>query len=74
MQNDSTSYDSLADRPLPKWLLDQKTGMTTVQPVKSEPAKDHSLQISLLTTGIFILLAVAFLTVYFLRKHKKTTI
>jgi heme/copper-type cytochrome/quinol oxidase subunit 2 len=70
MQHDTLSYDSLNNRPLPKWLIDQKNGLTTIQPQKIEIKKDNSLKISFIATAIFILLAVVFLTVYFLKKYK----
>jgi heme/copper-type cytochrome/quinol oxidase subunit 2 len=70
MQNDTLSYDTLNNRPLPKWLIDQKTGLTTIQPQKIVMREDNSLKISFIVTAIFILLAVAILTVYFLKKHK----
>lgn len=70
MQRDTLSYDSLNNRPLPKWLIDQKNGLTTIQPQKIEIKKDNSLKISIIATAIFILLAVVFLTVYLLKKYK----
>ena len=70
MQNDTLSYDTLNNRPLPKWLIDQKEGMTTIQTQKIVMREDNSLKISFIVTAIFILLAVAILTVYFLKKHK----
>ena len=70
MQNDTLSYDTLNNRPLPKWLIDQKSGLTTIQPQKIVMREDNSLKISFIVTAIFILLVVAILTVYFLKKHK----
>ena len=70
MQNDTISYDTLNKRPLPKWLIDQKEGLNTIQPQKIVMRDDNSLKISFVVTSIFILLAVAILTVYFLKKHK----
>jgi heme/copper-type cytochrome/quinol oxidase subunit 2 len=70
MQNDTISYDTLNNRPLPKWLIDQKEGLNTIQPQKIVMRDDNSLKISFIVTSIFILLAVAILTVYFLKKHK----
>lgn len=67
---DSISYDSTDSRPLPKWLNDQKSGVNTIQPQKITMREDNSLKISLIATAFIILLAVAFLTVYILRKHK----
>jgi heme/copper-type cytochrome/quinol oxidase subunit 2 len=70
MQNDTISYDTLNNRPLPKWLIDQKEGLNTIQPQKIVMRKDNSLEISFIVTAIFILLMVAILTVYFLKKHE----
>ena len=71
MQKDTLSYDSLDSRPLPKWLVDQKTGVTTIQPEELVMKEDHSLKISIAVTVIFILLVVALLTLYINRRHKK---
>lgn len=71
MKQDTVGYDSLEVRPLPKWLTDQRDGLNTWQPQKLEMKEDHSLQISLISTGIVILITVVILTIYFLRKNKK---
>jgi heme/copper-type cytochrome/quinol oxidase subunit 2 len=68
---DTLSNDSLDSRPLPKWLVDQKSGLTTVQAEELVMREDNSLKISFFVTGIFILAFVTFLTIYFIRKHKK---
>jgi len=70
MQNDTISCDTVAIRPLPKWLNDQKSGVNTIQPQKFTMKQDNSLRISIISTGLIILLAVTFLTVYIIRKHK----
>ncbi len=70
MQSDSLSYDSLDSRPLPKWLIDQKSGITTIQPKEIVMKEDRSLRISIITTVTFIILVVAILTIYLNRKHK----
>ena len=70
MQNDTISYDSVAVRPLPKWLTDQKSGVNTLQPRKLSIREDNSLKNSVLATAILILVTVSFLTVYIIRKHK----
>jgi len=70
MQNDTISYDTLNNRPLPKWLIDQKEGLNTIQPQKIVMREDNSLKISFIVTGIFILMTVVILTVYFLKKNK----
>lgn len=71
MNQDTIGYDSLEARPLPKWLTDQRDGLNTYQPEKLEMKEDHSLQISLISTGILILITVVILTIYFLRKNKR---
>ena len=68
---DTLSNDSLDSRPLPKWLVDQKSGLTTIQAEELVMREDNSLKISFVVTGIFILAFVTFLTIYFIRKHKK---
>jgi heme/copper-type cytochrome/quinol oxidase subunit 2 len=70
MQTDTLAYDTLDSRPLPKWLIDQKSGITTIQAEEIVMKEDHSLKISLVVTFIFIILVVAFLTFYINRKHK----
>lgn len=71
MQEDSLKYDSLAERPLPRWLLDQKEGVTTYQPREIIVKEDHSLAVSFAGTGLIVLLIVALLTVYVLKIQKK---
>jgi heme/copper-type cytochrome/quinol oxidase subunit 2 len=71
MKQDTIAYDSLSARPLPKWLIDQRDGLNTYQPEKFEMKEDRTLQVSLISTGVVILLTVVFLTIYFLRKNKK---
>jgi len=70
MQDDSISTDTLNSRPLPKWLIDQKEGIATIQPQKIEMREDNSLKISFILTAILILLVVAISTVYVIRKHR----
>jgi len=70
LSNDLVAQDSLDSRPLPKWLVDQKSGLTTIQAEELVMREDNSLKISFLVTGIFILVFVTFFTIYFIRKHK----
>lgn len=70
MQTDSLTYDSLNERPLPKWLIDQKTGFTCIEPEELVMKEDHSLKISFFVTGIFIILLVVLLTLLINRKYK----
>jgi len=70
MQIDTLSYDSLDSRPLPKWLIDQKSGVTSFQPEEIVMKEDHSLEISFIVTVVFIILLAAFITLYINKKHK----
>lgn len=70
MQSDTIAYDTLDGRPLPKWLIDQKTGLTTMQPELLVMREDNSLKISFIVTIGFIILFVAVLTVLLVRKKK----
>ena len=70
MDQDTIAYDSLSDRPLPKWLTDQRDGLNTYQPEMAEMKEDRSLGVSFAVTGLIIVLAVAFLTIYILRKKR----
>jgi heme/copper-type cytochrome/quinol oxidase subunit 2 len=70
MQHDTVSYDTMNNRPLPGWLIDQKSGLNTIQPQKIVMKEDNSLKISFIVTAIFIVLVISILTVYFLKKHK----
>ena len=71
MRQDTIRFDSLEARPLPKWLTDQRDGLNTYQPEVREMKEDHSLSISLISTGIVIFLTILFLTIWFLKKNKK---
>lgn len=71
MRQDTIGYDSLEARPLPKWLTDQRDGLNTYQPEVREMKEDHSLSISLISTGVVIFLTILFLTIWFLKKNKK---
>ena len=71
MRQDTIGYDSLEARPLPKWLTDQRDGLNTYQPEVREMKEDHSLSISLISTGGVIILTILFLTIWFLKKNKK---
>ncbi|HUX94722.1 MAG TPA: hypothetical protein VMV47_03235 [Bacteroidales bacterium] len=71
MQNDTISYDTVNDRPLPKWLTDQKEGLITIQPQKIEIKEDNSLKISFIATITVILLTIGVLTVFILKKFKR---
>ncbi len=70
MDQDTIVYDSLSERPLPRWLTDQRDGLNTYQPEMAEMKEDRSLGVSFAVTGLIIVLAVAFLTIYILRKKR----
>lgn len=72
MDKDTIKYESLDERPLPKWLTDQRDGLNQYQPELPEMKEDRSLNISFMITGAVILLATAVLTIYILRKNRKT--
>ena len=71
MRQDTIGYDSLEARPLPKWLTDQRDGLNNYQPEVREMKEDHSLDISLISTGVVIFLTIVILTIWFLKKNKK---
>lgn len=72
MDKDTLAYDSIPERPLPKWLTDQRDGLNTIQPVKMEMKDDRSLNISFILTGTIILIVITLLTIYILRKRNKS--
>jgi heme/copper-type cytochrome/quinol oxidase subunit 2 len=74
MDQDTIKYDSLDNRPLPKWLTDQKGGLNTYQPPKIIMKEDKSIDISLMVTGIIIVIIVVLLTVIVLKKKKNNKI
>lgn len=71
MDQDTTAYDSLAQRPLPKWLTDQRDGLNTVMPIVREMKDDRSLETSFAITGATILIVIIVLTIIILRKKKR---
>ncbi len=70
MQQDSLILDTLNNRPLPKWLTDRKSDLTTVQSKKYVMKEDKSLTISFAVTGLIIILVVVILSLFFFKKHK----
>jgi len=68
MKQDSVRYDSLENRPLPKWLRDQKEGLNTTQPARIIIKEDKALDISFTATAIIIVLIVVILTSMVLKK------
>jgi len=73
MEQDTIIYDSLENRPLPKWLTDQRDGLNKYQPETLEMKEDKSLSISFIITGAVILLIVTVLTIYIFRKNRKNS-
>ena len=71
MDQDTTQNNSTENRPLPKWLTDQRDGLNQYQPEIKVMKEDRSLNISFMVTGVVILLAVVVLTIYVLRKNRK---
>ena len=74
MEQDTITYDSLENRPLPKWLTDQRDGLNKYQPEVLVMKEDKSLGISFAVTGTIILLVVIFLTIYVIRKNRRTSL
>ena len=70
MEQDTLAYDSLENRPLPKWLTDQRDGLNKYKPEIKEMKNDNSLTVSFAVTGIIVILIVALLTIYIVRKKK----
>ncbi len=75
MEQDSLKYDStIAARPLPQWLINQKEGLNTYQPAEITMKEDNSLTLSFGLTGLFIVLFIAIVTIYILRKDRKKSL
>ena len=74
MDQDTIRYDSLENRPLPKWLTDQKAGLNTWQPPKMTIKEDRSIDVSLMITGFLLLFTVILLTIIVLKKKKNNNI
>jgi len=70
MDQDTIQHDSSENRPLPKWLTDQRDGLNQYQPEIKVMKEDRSLNISFTITGVVILIVVVFLTVLVLRKKR----
>jgi hypothetical protein len=70
-QQDTLKEDSLASRPLPKWLVDQKEGVTLHKPGEVVLKEDHSLAVSFIITGLVVLLSVILVTILIKRKKKE---
>ncbi|MBN1108621.1 MAG: hypothetical protein JXR66_01040 [Bacteroidales bacterium] len=74
MEQDTTLQNTIQERPLPKWLTDQRDGLNQYQPEILEMKDDRSLTFSFAFTGILIVLVVAVLSIYVLKKRRKDII
>ena len=70
MKQDTIRYDSLDNRPLPRWLTDQKAQSQLLEDKESFIREDHSLYISLGVT-IFSVLVLVLLFTFRIIKRKK---
>lgn len=71
MDQDTLNYDTIPERPLPKWLTNQRDGLNTIKPVTKEIREDRSLEVSLLITGFIILLTLFVMTISIVRKNRR---
>jgi len=71
MQEDTIVYDSLAVRPLPKWLTDTKDGVTLKPVPEMKIRNDRTIDISVAFTIGALLLSVVILTIIINRKKNK---
>jgi heme/copper-type cytochrome/quinol oxidase subunit 2 len=72
MTQDSLEYDSTkVSRPLPQWLIRQKEGLNIRKPGAITMKEDNSIYYSFAITGIFVLLLIAVLTLFILRKNRR---
>ncbi len=68
---DTIRTDSQIIRPLPKWLTDQKAGITKTRTAEFSVRPDRSLPVSVALTSGFMLLVISIITVIIIRKFKK---
>lgn len=71
MNPDSNTYDSISERPLPKWLINQKEGYCEIKPKEIIMKKDNSLMISFTVTGCIILITVLIFIIHIKKKFKE---
>lgn len=71
MNPDSNTYDSISERPLPKWLINQKEGHCEIKPKEIIMKKDNSLMISFTVTGCIILITVLIFIIHIKKKFKE---
>ena len=70
MDQDTTQYNSTENRPLPKWLTDQRDGLNQYKPEIKVMKEDRSLNISFMITGAVILIVVIILTIMVFRRKR----
>lgn len=74
MDQDTLNFDTISERPLPKWLTDQRDGINTIKPVMKEIRDDRSFEISFIITGFIILLTLFVMTIIIVRKNRKNNL
>ena len=72
MNQDTLQCESVQNRPLPKWLTDQRDGLNQYQPEIKVIKEDRSLGISFITTSAVILIVVFILTILVIRKKRNS--
>ena len=70
MDQDTTQYNPTENRPLPKWLTDQRDGLNQYKPEIKVMKEDRSLNISFMITGAVILIVVIILTIMVFRRKR----
>ena len=68
MEQDAIRVDSLDNRPLPRWLTDQKAQSQLIDDKEEFIRKDSSLSVSLSVTLVLVLLLVSLFTFRILRR------
>lgn len=74
MDQDTIQTDTGPEKPLPKWLTDQRDGLNQYRPETIEMKDDRSLPVSFAVTGAIILIVVTILTINILRKKKRNSL
>jgi hypothetical protein len=70
LEQDTSKYDSLEIRPLPKWLTDQKARNMLTEEKEQFIREDNSLNIALGLTLLSTLLFVLLFTYWIIRRKK----
>lgn len=71
MEQDTIRENPLDNRPLPRWLTDQKAQSLLIEDKEEYIRKDSSLYISLGVTLVLVLLLVSLITLRILRRRNK---